>query len=109
MSAGGNTANQRAVTPRTKDIEFIADVRQKRRDFIVRVVSEPDRLSSLLKSARSEVALVDLLVVKVLQELPSVGKVKSRRTLAEHGHDEFVSIGELSDVDIDSLVAEVLQ
>lgn len=109
MSEGDNTANQLAVTPRTKDIEFIAEVRQKRRDFVVRAVSEPHRLSSLLRSARSDVALVDLLVVKVLQELPSVGKVKSRRSLAERGYDEFVSIGELSDVDIDSLVADVLQ
>jgi len=109
MSAGGNTTNHLAVTPHAKDIQFITEVRQKRRDFILRVVSEPHLVASLLKSARSDVALVDLLVVKVLQELPSVGKVKSRRTLAEHGRDEFVAIGELSDVDIDSLVTDVLR
>ena len=109
MSAGGNTTNQLAVAPHAKDIEFISGVRQKRRDFIDRVLSEPHRLESLLKSARSDTALVDLLIVKVLQELQSVGKVKSRRALAGHGHDEFVAIGQLSDHDIDSLVTDVLQ
>jgi hypothetical protein len=108
MSAGGTT-NQLAVPPRAEDIELIAEVRQKRRDFIDRVVAEPTRFAPLLKSARSDAALVDLLVVKVLQEMPSVGKVESRRALAGHGHDEFVGIGQLSDADIESLMADVLQ
>jgi len=75
----------------------------------IQAASEPTRLASLLKSARSDAALVDLLVVKVLQELPTVGKVKSRRALADHGHDEFVAVGQLSDVDIESLIADVLR
>ena len=109
MSAGGNTTNELAVTPRAIDIEFIAAVRQKRRDFIAHVIGQPQHLASLLKSARSDDALIDLLVVKVLQELPSVGKVKARRALAAHGFDEFVAVGRLTDVDIDALTTDVVQ
>ena len=108
MSTCGTT-NQLAVPPRSADIELVAQVRERRREFVIQAASEPTRLASLLKSARSDAALVDLLVVKVLQELPTVGKVKSRRALADHGHDEFVAVGQLSDVDIESLIADVLR
>lgn len=109
MSAGGKTTNHISVMPRSQDLDRIAHVRNSRREFVGRVVTEPQLLASSLVAARSDDALAGLLVVKVLQEVPTVGKVMARRALARHGHDEFVTVGQLTVEDIENLVADILE
>ena len=106
MSAGGNTTKHFEVPARDEDIARIAHVRNSRSEFISRTVSMPDDRVTILKQARADNELSGLLVVKLLQELPSVGKVSARRLLAVLGLDEFTQVGKLTDDDIGSLAAE---
>lgn len=107
MSAGGEqTTKQFDVRPRADVIARIDQVRRSRVDFIAQSVAEPGSAARSLRQAQRHDDLSGLLVVKLLQEFPAVGKVAARRLLARLGLDEFVAISELTDDHIETIAAE---
>lgn len=107
MSAGGEqTTKQFDVLPRADVIARIAQVRRSRVEFIAQSVAEPDSAARSLRQAQQNDDLSGLLIVKLLQEFPAVGKVAARRLLARLGLDEFVAIGALTDDHIATIAAE---
>lgn len=84
-------------------VEVIERLRAARNQ-VIESASLPDAtFAEVVAAARGHHDSASVYVLRVLEAIPSVGKVRARRALDEIGRDYFVRIADLSDDDVMSL------